>query len=59
MGEEDIYEGEEFRKVEYEAYIDRDNLYPTHLIRSEIGGKGLLLGKKITPLHFNISPNPH
>ena len=58
-GEEDGYEGEEGGKGEYEAEIDRYNLPPTQLMWPEMGGKGVLLGNKITPLHSDISTNPH
>ena len=58
-GEQDGYEGKEGRKGRYEAEIDGKNLTPTRFMCPEMGGKGLLLGKKRTPLHSDISTNPH
>ena len=58
-GEEGGYEGEGVRNGEYEAEIYGENLTLTQLIHPKMGSKGVLLGKKRTPLHFDISPNPH
>ena len=57
--EEDGYEGEEVGKGEYEAEIYGYNLPPTQLLWPEMGGKGVLLGNKTTPLNFEIKINPH